>query len=357
VKYNPRERCYRAVKREEIDLIPINIWIDSPEPLGSLLKQINLDDLEKLLRYLKIDYRGIPGFFPTIGLKGGFEVGTFVDNHGRTLHRDVFGIVTAESGDGLTSMHVDHPLKHMEVEKYTFPEVEEEDLEKVKQFRKRYEDFCVVGYSLQAFETACALFGYNELFKRMIIEPKTVDFVLDRLFEITYKQAELLAEAGVDQVYNGDDVGTQTGMMISPTQWRKFLKPRYEKLAGIIHKGDAFFHFHSDGWIVPIIPDLIEIGVDVLEPVQPECMDLKKIKEEFGDKLSFEGGIGVQRLPFKTVEEVEAEVKNAIAVLGPTGYTLRPSHTIVRGTPIENILALYEAANKHRVIKRLDLRS
>lgn len=352
MKCNPRERCYRAVKREEIDLIPLNIWIDSPEPLVSLLKHLNLDDLEKVLRYLKIDYRGIPGFFPTIGLKGGFEVRTFVDNYGRKLHRDVFGIVTAESKDSLTSMHIDHPLEHIEVEEYTFPEVEEEDLEKVKEFRKTYEDYCVVGYSLQAFETACALFGYNKLFKCMILEPKKVEFVLDRLFEITYKQAGLLAEAGVDQVYNGDDVGTQTSMMVSPTQWRKFLKPRYEKLAEIIHRGGAFFHFHSDGWIEPIIPDLIEIGVDVLEPIQPECMSLKKLKEEFGNKLSFEGGIGIQRLPFKTIGEIEEEVKSAIDVLGPTGYTLRPSHTIVRGTPVSNILALYEAANKYRAIEK-----
>lgn len=256
------------------------------------------------------------------------------------------------SRDGLTNFYTDHPLKHIEVEDYPFPEVREEDFEKVEKFRKRYENYCVIGFSLQAFETACVLFGYNEIFKLMVKEPKKVEFVLDRLFEISCKQAKLLTEAGVDQVYNGDDVGAQTTMLISPAQWRGFLKPRYERLSDVIHKEGAFFHFHSDGWIEPIVQDLIEIGVDVLEPIQPESMDIRKIKEKFGDMLSFEGGIGVQTLPFKNRTEVEKEVREAIEVLGPTGYTLRPSHTILRNTPIENIISLYEAADKYRATLR-----
>lgn len=346
-RYNSRERCFRAVKREEVDLIPINIWIDSPEPLNSLLNSLNLNDTEKLYEFFKIDYRSTG-----IDLKGGFKEETFRDPQDRVLHRNHWGVVSMVSRDGLTNFYIDHPLKHIEVEDYPFPEVREEDFEKVEKFRRRYEDYCVVGFSLQAFEMACALFGYNEIFKLMVKEPKKVEFVLNRLFEISCKQAKLLTEAGVDQVYNGDDVGAQTTMLISPAQWRRFLKPRYERLSDVIHKGGAFFHFHSDGWIEPIVQDLIEIGVDVLEPIQPESMDIRKIKEKFGDMLSFEGGIGVQTLPFKNRTEVEKEVREAIEVLGPTGYTLRPSHTILRNTPIENIISLYEAADKYRATLR-----
>lgn len=352
-RYNSRERCHRAVKREEVDLIPINIWIDSPEPLRSLMNHLGFTDTEKLYEFFKIDYRSTVGIDPIgIGLKGGFREETFRDSRGRMLYRDLWGVVHMISRNGLTNFYVDNPLKHIEVEDYPFPEIREEDFEKVERFRRKYEDYCVVGFSLQAFETACALFGYDEIFKLMVKEPGKVEFVLDKLFEITRKQAKLLVEAGVDQVYNGDDVGAQTTMLVSPAQWRRFLKSRYEELANIIHKGGAFFHFHSDGWIQPIIQDLIEIGVDVLEPLQPESMDLRKIKEEYGSKLSFEGGIGVQTLPFKSKIEIEQEVKEAIGVLGPTGYTLRPSHTILRGTPIENIVTLYEAANKHRTVLR-----
>lgn len=352
-RYSPRERCYRAVKREEIDLIPINIWIDSPEPLRSLLNYLGLEDVEKLYEYFKIEYRSSVGIDAIgIGLKGGFEEEVFEDPQGRKLHKNIWGAVYRFSGNELTRFYVDHPLKHMEVEEYPFPEVNEDDFEKVEKFRRKHENYCVVGFSLQAFEAACTLFGYNEIFKSMIKEPRKVELVLDRLFEIAYRQAKLLVEAGVDQVYNGDDVGAQTTMLISPLQWRRFLKPRYEKLADIIHGGGAFFHFHSDGWIEPIVQDLIEIGVDVLEPLQPESMDVRKIKEKYGGKMSFEGGIGVQTLPFKNRAEIEQEVREAIQILGPTGYTLRPSHTILRGTPIENIMVLYEAANRYRAILR-----
>ncbi|MEM1714780.1 MAG: uroporphyrinogen decarboxylase family protein, partial [Thermofilaceae archaeon] len=106
------------------------------------------------------------------------------------------------------------------------------------------------------------------------------------------------------------------------------------------------------GWIEPIIPDLIEVGVDVLEPLQPECMNLKQIKERYGDELSFEGGIGVQRLPLMKTHEVADEVRRVLEAMGPTGFTLRPSHTILPETPLENILALYESANKLRRLSK-----
>lgn len=349
-RYTPRERCYRAVRREEVDMVPVSIWVEAPEPLNNLLSNLGCSDIEKLLVRLEIDYRG---FLPNlswlgIGLKGGFKEESFKDDRGRLLRRDRFGIVSAMSLDGRTSMQVDHPLKHIDVKDYPFPEVKEEDFDLVQKFRKKFEDYCVIAYTLQPFEKACALFGYSTLFKLMFKEPWKVDYVLDKLFSIAEKQAKLLAEAGVDQVYGGDDAGAQNTMLISPAQWRRFLKPRYKKLADTIHRRGAFFHFHSDGWIQPIIPDLIEVGVDVLEPVQPESMDIAEIKRLYGDRLSFEGGIGVQRLPFKKPAEIREEVKRTLRVMGPTGYTLRPSHTILPDTPIENIVTLYDAANKYR---------
>lgn len=346
----PRERVLKAVAREEVDMIPVNIWVESPEPLSSLINALGAESVEKLLRKLQVEYRG---FLPNIswlgiGLKGGYEEGWFIDERGRRLYRNIFGVVSAVSSDGRTSMYVEHPLQRLDVREYVFPEVREEDYEHVEKFRRENEDYCVVAAALQPFETACALFGYNLIYRLMLREPWKVEHVLDKLFDVAVKQAKLLAEAGVDQVYSGDDVGAQTTMLISPEMWRRFLKPRYRRLADTIHKHGAFFHFHSDGWIEPIIPDLIEVGVDVLEPLQPEAMDVKRVKQLYGDKLSFEGGLGVQRLPFQTPKNVAKEVAWLISNLGPTGYTLRPSHTILPGTPIENILTLYEVANKVR---------
>lgn len=121
-------------------------------------------------------------------------------------------------------------------------------------------------------------------------------------------------------------------------------------MAWLIHSKGAFFH--SDGWIEPIIPDLIEVGVDVLEPLQLETMNPAEIKRKYGDKLSFEGTISIQwTLPFGTPEDVAKEVKTRIKELGPTGYILRPSHTVLRETPLRNIITLYKAANKYRRVK------
>ncbi|MDW8004006.1 MAG: uroporphyrinogen decarboxylase family protein [Thermofilaceae archaeon] len=345
-----RERCIRAVEREEVDMVPLSLWIEVPEPAGSLMAALNASDVEDLLKSLEIDYRG---FLPNIswlgiGLRGGYEEGFFTEVDGRRLYRNVFGVVSAFSSNGRTNMYVKHPLSELNVKDYVFPEPREEDFDKVEKFRKLYDDYCVIGYALQPFETACALLGYSKVFKLIVKGAKEVDYVLDKLFSITELQAKMLAEAGVDQVYSGDDVGAQTTMMISPELWRRLLKPRYKRLADLIHKYGAFFHFHSDGWIEPIIPDLIEIGVDVLDPLQPEAMNVGRIKKLYGDRLSFEGCIGVQTLPLYKPQDVATEVENTIKAMGPTGFTLRPCHTILPETPIENILTLYNVAKKCR---------
>jgi len=172
--------------------------------------------------------------------------------------------------------------------------------------------------------------------------------VLDSLQRIRLEQAKLLCEAGVDVVYDGDDVGMQRGMMISPKLWRHLLKPYYKELVDLCHRYSVFFNFHSDGWIEPIIPDLVEIGIDILNPIQPECMDPIKLKQIYGDKLCFDGTIGVQStLPFGSVEDVAREVLLRIEYLGPTGLIIGPTHSIQPDTPIENILILYKAALKY----------
>lgn len=126
----------------------------------------------------------------------------------------IFGVVWVLPTKGYHSLYVVHPLSEMEVEDYPWPEIDEESLDPVIEYKKKYEDYCVIGYTLQAFERLCRLFGFNELFKRMIKRDKPVDKALDKLFEITYTQAKLLLEAGVDEVYNGDDVGAQNTMLM-----------------------------------------------------------------------------------------------------------------------------------------------
>lgn len=138
---------------------------------------------------------------------------------------------------------------------------------------------------------------------------------------------------------------------IKPKTWRKWLKPRFERIITRARKINprVFVWYHSDGFIEPIIPDLIEIGVDVLNPVQPESMDPVKLKKEFGDNLAFWGTIGIQtNLPFGTPEEVRKVVKERIETVGKGGgLVIGPAHAIEPEVPLENIAAFVEAAKEY----------
>ena len=176
-----------------------------------------------------------------------------------------------------------------------------------------------------------------------------VNELLDRLLYWEIEEGKRLVETGVDICAIGDDFGMQTGMIISPYLWKKYFKPRYRKLFRELKKsGDVYIFFHNDGKIEQMIPDLIEIGVDILNPVQPECMDLIKLKKLYGDKLTFHGTISIQKtLPFGTVEEVKSEVITRIKTLGYDGGLILAPKQLMHDVPIENILTLYDTAKKY----------
>jgi uroporphyrinogen decarboxylase len=162
-----------------------------------------------------------------------------------------------------------------------------------------------------------------------------------------------MAELGVDMILTGDDFGTQRGMMVSPELWRKYFKPRMRSLFLELKRirPELKIAYHSCGTILPIIPDLVEIGLDVLNPIQPAAlgMDLGALKKEYGRELAFFGGVDEQQvLPFGTPAEVEEEVQLRIKQAGADGgFILAPSHNIQPDTPLANILAFFNAARKH----------
>jgi uroporphyrinogen decarboxylase len=174
---------------------------------------------------------------------------------------------------------------------------------------------------------------------------------MDEVARRTGYLATRYAEAGVDIIQFGDDIGSQGAMMISPNTWRKFLKPR---MAGIIADVKAanpqvLVFYHSDGRFEPVIPDLIEIGVDILNPVQPESMDIAELKRLYGDRLSFWGGVGVQTtLPFGTSDDVRCVVKRLIQEAGPGGgLVVSPAHVIEPDVPWENVETFVEAVRRY----------
>ena len=152
-------------------------------------------------------------------------------------------------------------------------------------------------------------------------------------------------------LYLGDDFATQRGMMISPQLWRRYLKPRYRRLFEIGKQAGKYVWFHACGDITTVLPDLIEIGMDVWETVQLHTLPMSpaQLKQEYGQHLTFFGGVTTQRLPFMTPQQVEAEVSACIEALGAGGgYICGPDHHIKPDVPHANSVALFDAAQSFR---------
>jgi uroporphyrinogen decarboxylase len=165
--------------------------------------------------------------------------------------------------------------------------------------------------------------------------------------ENTERVLELVGDR-LDMLYFNDDMATQNSLMISKRMWQKYVRPRHERLIGVAQAHGVPIMYHCDGAMYPLIPELIDMGIDVLNPIQADAagMEPQRLKEQFGDRLSFHGGIDIiQTLPSGTVEDVQAEVAERIRVLGANGgYVLASSHHIQSDTPLENVLAMYDLA-------------
>jgi len=212
-------------------------------------------------------------------------------------------------------------------------------------------DWWIVGCTVTTiFETAWALRGYERLLMDFVADPDLADAVLDIPFRYHLRAAERLVRLGVDMIWIGDDIGGQQGMIMSPDTWRRFLKPRMARFISTIKAINPALKvaYHSDGWFYGIIPELIEVGVDVLNPIQTRSMDPVALKRDFGDRLCFWGSIDEQHtLPFGTPDDVRAEVRTRLATLGKGGgLILAPSQHVQLDTPVENLLAMVEAVKE-----------
>lgn len=350
-----RERCIKSIEFQEVDRIP-TVFRARPEVVSTLEECLNLKGFDNICSKLDVDVRFAPGISLTGGYvprgvetkEGPYEAAYAIGHEGEyELRRDRWGIVSKWSSKTYTYQYVDHPLRIIGLEDYNWPEVDEDSFEHVEKYRRRNENFCVYGGVIHLFEIAWQLTGFNELMVMMVKNNPKVEMILNELDDIRLRQARLLLEADVDIIYDGDDVGAQNTMIVSPILWRKFLKPRYKLLSELIHSKGKYFFFHSDGWIEPIIQDLVEIGVDILNPVQPETMDPARIRRLCGNMMAFEGTLSIQRtLPFGSVDDVKKEVRRRIKELESTGLILGPSHSIQPDTPLENILAIYDAVKQ-----------
>lgn len=201
------------------------------------------------------------------------------------------------------------------------------------------------------FEISWYLRGMEEFLADLLAAPEMACAVMDRVLELRLGCAERFAAAGADLLRLGDDVSTQLDMMLSPALWRTHLKPRLAEVIAAAKrvKPDIIVFYHGDGNLRRIIPDLIEIGVDVLNPVQPECMDPVEIKRLYGDRLSFWGTVGTQTtMPFGTPDQVREVCRRMIGAVGAGGgLVMAPTHVLEPEVPWANVEAFVEACREY----------
>jgi len=200
------------------------------------------------------------------------------------------------------------------------------------------------------FETSWPLRGYENMLVDMLINEDVANYFLDNELKWNMELVTQSVNSGIDMLVFGDDVGNQKGMTFSATLWRQMLKPRWAQIFTLAKKinPNVVLWYHSCGDVTDIVPDLIEIGLDILNPVQPECMDPYGIYQKYGDKLSFDGGIGTQKLmPFGTPDEIATEMKKVVDIVGARGgLILSPSHVLEPEVPMENIITFIKTAQK-----------
>ncbi len=225
------------------------------------------------------------------------------------------------------------------------PELYTDAEQTIRNFRDEY---WIVGVTpTTIFECAWALRGYEQLMIDMATDPGRANYVLDFPFYYHKAVTQELVRLGVDMIWLGDDVGGQASMLMSPKMWRTYLKPRMAELIAALRaiNPQIVIAYHTDGYVYPIIPELIEIGIDVLNPIQPRAMDPLKLKTDFGGRLCFWGSMDIQQtLPYGTPEDVKNEVLTRLKTIGKDGgLIIGPTHNLQLDTPLENFWSMLEA--------------
>lgn len=320
---------------------------------------------DEVLKRLGVDTRGLmpsaPSNFKTQYIEGDGYI-KFADEWGVEWSKPIHG---GHYFDIVSSPIVGSDIDILNLDSFTWPDPL--DSSRIKHFPKRIADvkaqgdyaFVMHGISAGLFEMALRLRGFEQFFMDLALEPDFACGILDRVLEIKMqfwgKAMELVGD-DVAVAIEADDLGTQNSLLISPDMYRQFIKPRHKKLFSFIKEKAPHVKvfLHSCGAIKPLIHDLIEAGVDILNPLQVSAKDMntKDLKKEFGDYITFwGGGVDTQRtLPFGSSEEVKDEVKQRIDDLAPGGgFVFSTIHNIQGDVPPENIEAMLEVLSVYGI--------
>jgi uroporphyrinogen decarboxylase len=245
-----------------------------------------------------------------------------------------------------------HSVEEIE-KKYRWPEPDWWDYSHIPQQIKGWEDYPIRGGGSEPLLIYKYLRGDVQAMLDMVEQPEIIEYCLGKLFELAYQNTVRIYEAipgKVDLSYVAEDMGGQENLMFSKKHIRRYLLPGMKRMIDLVHQAGARVFHHNDGNCRGILPEMIELGIDALNPIQwrSQGMERAALKADFGDRLVFHGAMDNQyTLPFGTVEEVRQEVRDNLRILGAGGgYILAPCHNIQPVSPPENIVAMYEECDR-----------
>lgn len=350
----PCERVITAVHHGCPDRIPIG-YRATPEAQAMLKKHLGVDEDEALLRKLGVDIRQVaPRFVGPEEMTGAAGVSA----QGKDFLGIVWKPIKNEFGayNEITYSPLAKAVTVKEIEDYSWPKVDWFDFSHLKEEIARLNKdhrYAIMYFVGGAFETPWYMRGMERFLMDLVECPDIAEAISRHAMEFYRERAMRVIEASngqIDIIGSGGDLGSQRGMLLSPELWRKHIKPYSEQLIRPFKDMGLVTYYHSCGSITPVIEDFIEMGLDILDPIQPKAagMDPAELKSRFGDRLTFHGGIDEQELlPRGTPSMVRKEVRRLIQILGKDGgYIVCPAHAIQPDTPVENILAVYKAANE-----------
>jgi len=325
-----RQRVLRTLSFREPDLCPYYIWID-PEMEGPLARHYGDSDFRKTIIQDHVVMA---------------EIRALEHPLGGTLYRDDFGVIIRKGN----IPHVEQPaLSEPDLGGYRFPELSSEKhlghigpwaAENVERYR-------IVNLVEMFSERTWFIRGFEESMTDFYLNQRFMEELLDGLLAVCLDTLEALLQRfgdRIDAVGMTEDAGSEQSMILGPDLWRRMIKPRLAQIYRRIRKAGKKGYFHSCGHIRPIVPDLIDIGVDMIQPLQPEAMDIFELKREFGRDLCLVGGISTQKtLPFGTPQDVIREIDRCLGEMAAGGgYILAPAKPLLPGVPLANAVALID---------------
>ena len=333
VEITPRERVKQSISHQQPDRVPWHFGYTIPTRI-KLETYYGTTHLDEALDQNIVKFRVR---LPNQEIRPG-------------IFRDEFGVVWNRTIDKDIGNVEVYPIKERSMKGAAFPDPYNEGrLAALSAFIQANPNrFRLVSIGFSLFERAWSMYGMARLMEDMLSEPEFVDELFDAILDYQMAVLEQVLRYDIDAIQFGDDWGSQTGLLFGPRLWRRFIKPRIARLYQTTHEAGKAVFIHSCGKVQELFPELIELGLDVFNPFQPEVMDPYEIKVQYGDRLSFYGGVSIQRLlPFGTPAQVRDEVHHLMDEVGKGGgYIIAPSHEMPGDIPIENLVAFIDAVRE-----------